>query len=160
MFYMEGIRFVMRAVQHRARLRTLVVAPELLTNPFGRKLAAWQRRSGTSVLEVSADIFRGLSHAAEPQGIGAVVRRRPEPIIRAQPDAGLCWVALDTVQSPGNLGTIIRTGEAVGAAGLILIGDSIDPFEPSAVRATMGSLFAQRLVRATPTHSISRSLPV
>ena len=60
---------------------------------------------------------------------------------------GLCWVALDEVHSPGNLGTILRTGDAVGAAGLILIGDAVDPYDPACVRATMGAIFAQRLVR-------------
>ena len=53
------------------------------------------------------------------------------------------------MQSPGNLGTILRTCEAVGAAGVILLGPQADPYDPSAIRATMGALFAQRLVRAT-----------
>jgi TrmH family RNA methyltransferase len=54
---------------------------------------------------------------------------------------------LETVRSPGNLGTILRTSEAVGASGLILIGDSVDPYDPATVRSTMGSLFSQRFVR-------------
>ncbi len=58
-------------------------------------------------------------------------------------------MALDQVHSPGNLGTILRTGDAVGASGLILLGDSVDPYDPACVRATMGAIFAQRLVRAT-----------
>ena len=56
---------------------------------------------------------------------------------------------LDTVRSPGNLGTILRTGDAVGSAGVILIGDSIDPYAPRVVRATMGAIFRQRFVRTT-----------
>lgn len=92
-------------------------------------------------------MFRALARVHEPRGIGAVVRQRWTPLADARP-AG-CWVALETVQSPGNLGAIIRTGEAVGAAGLILIGDAVDPYDPACVRATMGSLFAQRLVRTS-----------
>ena len=53
------------------------------------------------------------------------------------------------MRSPGNLGTILRTGEAVGASGLILIGDGVDPYDPACVRATMGAVFGQRFVRAT-----------
>lgn len=59
----------------------------------------------------------------------------------------LCRLALDQVYSPGNLGTILRTGDAVGASGLILIGDTVDPNDPTCIRATMGAIFAQRLVR-------------
>jgi len=58
-------------------------------------------------------------------------------------------VALDTVQSPGNLGTILRTCDAVSAAGVILVGDAVDPFDQATVRATMGALFTQRFVRAS-----------
>ena len=58
-------------------------------------------------------------------------------------------MALDQVHSPGNLGTILRTGDAVGASGLILLGDAVDPYDPACVRATMGAIFAQRLIRVT-----------
>ncbi len=60
-----------------------------------------------------------------------------------------CWVAVDAIQNPGNLGTILRTSEAVGGAGVILIGPTTDPYDPSAVRASLGTIFSQRLVRAT-----------
>ena len=56
-----------------------------------------------------------LSQAEEPQGIAAVVRQRWEPLYRVDPNEGLCWVVVKTVQTPGNLGTIVRTCEAVGA---------------------------------------------
>src|SRR5579871_459891 len=56
---------------------------------------------------------------------------------------------VETLRSPGNLGAIVRTAEAVGAMGLILLGDAVDPFAPATVRAAMGSLFSQRFVRAS-----------
>ena len=65
------------------------------------------------------------------------------------PQAGLCWVVLETVRSPGNLGTLIRTSEAVGGAGFIFIGSKIDPFDPDVVRPSMGSLFNQKFVRTS-----------
>jgi TrmH family RNA methyltransferase len=100
-------------------------------------------------VEVETDDFYRFSQAEEPQGIGAVVRQQWEPLYRVSPSDGLCWVVVDTIQTPGNLGTIIRTCDAVGAAGLILLDPKTDPYHPVAVRATMGSLFAQRFVRAT-----------
>jgi TrmH family RNA methyltransferase len=77
------------------------------------------------------------------------VRQRWTPLERIVPADDSCWIMLDTVRSPGNLGTILRTSEAVGGAGLILLGDAVDPYDPAAVRASMGSLLSQRFVRTT-----------
>jgi TrmH family RNA methyltransferase len=63
--------------------------------------------------------------------------------------ASQCWVVLDGPQDPGNLGTIARTSDAVGAPGLILLGESADPYDPTALRASMGTMFSQHLVRAS-----------
>jgi TrmH family RNA methyltransferase len=65
------------------------------------------------------------------------------------PKTGLCWVVLENVRSPGNFGSLIRTSEAIGGAGFILIGPHIDPFDPNVVRASMGAIFRQRFVRTT-----------
>ena len=148
-FFTHGIRFIAQAVQHHAEIETLVVAPALLTSPFGQQLTSELRQSGVPTLHVAAELFRALAGTEEAQGIGAVVRQQWHKLSHTSPRAGLCWVALDRVQSPGNLGTIIRTCDAVGAAGLILIGDAVDPHHPAAVRATMGSLFGITLVRTT-----------
>jgi TrmH family RNA methyltransferase len=148
-FFVEGIRFVAQAVQHHAEIETLLVAPKLLVHPFGQKLARQMRRGGTPCLEVTPEVFYSLSQAEETQGIGAVVRQRWERLERVKPSEGLCWVALDAVQFAGNLGTILRTCDAVGAAGVILIGPTIDPYHPAAVRASMGGMFSQRFVRTS-----------
>ncbi|MDB5462365.1 MAG: methyltransferase, partial [Phenylobacterium sp.] len=60
-----------------------------------------------------------------------------------------CWVALQAVRDPGNLGTIVRTADAAGCGGVILVGECCDPYSVEAVRATMGSIFAVPLTRAT-----------
>jgi TrmH family RNA methyltransferase len=149
LFYAEGVRAVARAVEHGTPIETVVVAPDLLTNPFGQTLAADLRQSGTFCLAVTAEVFALLSHAEESQGIGVVARQQWEPLERLPPWDGLCWVALAGVRSPGNLGTILRTCDAVGAGGLILLDSGIDPYDPAATRASMGSLFAVQLARAT-----------
>jgi TrmH family RNA methyltransferase len=145
--FIEGVRFVGQALQQHVKLETLVVAPDLLTHPSGRKLVQQQVQAGTPCLEVTPEVFHSLALSDEPQGIGAVVRQRWMSLERADPRAGLCWIALEAIHSPGNLGTILRTSEAVGAAGLIIIGPEIDPYDPATVRATMGCTFAQRFVR-------------
>ncbi len=149
LYYIEGVRFVAQAIQHRVRVETLVVCPPLLVHPFARKMVRRQQRAGTPVLEVTPDVLHSLALVDDPQGIGAVVHQRWEPLEQVTPGDELCWIAHDLVQSAGNLGTILRTSEAVGGAGLILLGDAVDPYDPAAVRASMGALFAQRLVRTS-----------
>ena len=147
-FFVEGIRIVAEAVQLGAEVTLGVVAPDLLTSAVGWEQVERLRRQAVPCLEVSTAVFAGLSRKEGPQGLGAVVRQRWESLDRARPGTELAWVALDAVQDPGNLGTILRTADAVGAAGVILIGPTTDPYDPAAVRASMGAIFAQRLVRA------------
>jgi RNA methyltransferase, TrmH family len=150
LFYTEGLRFVYRALESRfAPIEAVLVAPDLLPPPFGRRLLQKVRDAALPVVEVTPTVFRRLSRVDEPQGIGAVVRQRWDRLSRVRPDAGLCWVLLDTVRAPGNLGTVLRAMDAVGAAGVILLGQEIDPYSPDAVRATMGALFALRYIRTT-----------
>jgi RNA methyltransferase, TrmH family len=138
-----------RALRRGAELEALVVAPRLLNHPYALDTVRREAARGRPVVEVTPEVYRSLSLAVEPQGLGAVVRQRWTPLAAADPAAGLCWVALDAVRNPGNLGTTLRTAEAVGAAGVVLVGEAADPHDPAAVRASMGAIFGQRLVRTT-----------
>ena len=146
-FYAEGLRFVGQAVAQGAHVEAVLVVPKTLDHPFGLRLRRQLEQKRVPIWEVTPELFLRVSRAEEAQWIGAVVRQRWEAPPHVASAPGLCWVALDEVHSPGNLGTILRTGDAVGAAGLILIGDAVDPYDPACVRATMGAIFAQRLVR-------------
>jgi len=144
-FFVEGIRAVAEAVQLCAEVETLIVASSLLTSALAHEVI--QKAPRSARLEVTADVFRSLSAQENPQGIGAVVRQDWTELDAVQADLGLCWVALESVQYPGNLGTVLRTSEAVGGAGVILLGHATDPYDPLCVRASMGAVFSQRLVR-------------
>jgi RNA methyltransferase, TrmH family len=150
LFYVEGMRFVARAFRHHVPIEALVVCHSQLTHAFARHLARRQRLIGTPVLDITPDVMASLALADDPQGIGAVVRQQWSSLESIDPWEADSWLMLETVRSPGNLGTILRTSEAVGASGLMLVGDSVDPYDPATVRATMGSLFSQRLVRTNP----------
>jgi RNA methyltransferase, TrmH family len=149
LYYIEGMRFVDQAITHGVRIETLVVSRPLLSHPYAQRLLKRQERLGTSIVDVSPEILQRISLVDDPQGIGAIVHQRWERLSDLQVGDELCWLAHDFVRSPGNLGTMLRTAEAVGAAGMILLDRETDPYEPAAVRATMGALFAQRFVRAT-----------
>jgi len=149
LFFIEGIRIVAEAVQLHAAIHTLIYAPTLLRSQFAIDLVHQQENQGTSCLEVSADIFKSLSIKDGPQGLGAVIGQRWEQLEDVQGHEGLCWIALDAAQDPGNIGTILRTSDAVGCAGLLLLGQCADPYDSNALRASMGAIFSQRLVKAT-----------
>jgi TrmH family RNA methyltransferase len=148
-FYAEGLRIVVEAAQQGAELQTLVFAPELLTSAVGLQLIEAQAARGVEVIEVSGEVFQTIALKEDPVGIAAVVRQHWMALEQAEVGPGEWWVALDEVADPGNLGTILRTNDAVGGQGVILLDRSTDPFDPTAIRASMGALFSQRLVKAT-----------
>ena len=149
LFFAEGIRLVAEAVRSGSEVASLIVAPELLTSDFARDLLDWPVCRDLPRLEVTAAVMQRLASRQHPQGLAAVVRQRWHALAAVRPGNELCWVALDAPQDPGNVGTILRTLDAVGGAGLILLGDATDPYHPAAVRASMGAIYTQRLVRTT-----------
>ena len=149
LYLIEGIRHVARAVEHHAPIQSFFVDPSVLSNPFGRKLERQLKHSGVPSLQLSRQLHPEFTLAAEPQGIGAVLRQQWAPINSIQPEQNSTWLAVESIDSPGNLGTIIRTAEATGVAGIFTVGFDADPFDPAAVRASMGSLFSQKLVKCT-----------
>jgi TrmH family RNA methyltransferase len=148
LFFIDGFQAVAEAIRLRAGLELLIVAPERLPGAWAHDLVAGRRNAGLPCLEVSGEVFDTLA-AKGGQGIGAVVRQCWEPLDRLRPADDLCWVALADVQYPGNLGTILRTADAVGASGVILLGQTTDPYDPLAVRASLGTILSQRLVRTS-----------
>ncbi len=147
LFFVAGLRAVLEAAQLGAPIDTLVVAPPVLTHLRAARLLRDWRRTGGRVVEVTPEVFAGLAPKAARHGLGAVVRQHWIPLDAVRPAAGHAWVALEAVQYPGNLGTILRTCDAVGAAGVLLLGPTADPYDPEAVRASVGAIFAQQLVR-------------
>lgn len=145
--FVEGIRQVAEAARSRAAIERLLVAPALLASPFANELVAEQTRAGIPLLELSRELFTTLSQKDGPQGIAAVVRQRWAALEHARLETAPGWVALVEPADPGNLGTIIRTADAVGASGVFLIGPSADPYDAVALRASMGATFSMALVR-------------
>jgi TrmH family RNA methyltransferase len=155
LYIIEGIRHLARAFEHNALIESVFLEPSVLSNPFGQKLARRLRNRGVPGIRLSPQLYRDLTLAAEPQGVGAVLRqhRTPLPSLRVEPKS--LWLAVESTESPGNLGTMIRTAEAAGATGVFVINADCDPYDPATVRATMGSLFSQKLVKCSPTEFTS-----
>lgn len=149
-FMAEGLKLVIDALDLGWSMRVLVFARSGLGNAAVEKAAARAVAAGATVLEVSEKVLAAITRRDNPQMVVGVFEQRLLPLAAVEPARGDVWVALDRVRDPGNLGTVIRTADAVGAKGVILIGETTDPFAVETVRATMGSIFAVPVVRATP----------
>ena len=112
------------------------------------ELIAWALAAGAEVLEVSEAVQAKLAAKDNPQNLLAVFEQRwAAPPVGAGLAPAATWLALEEVRDPGNLGTSVRTADAVGAAGVLLVGTCCDAWSRECVRATMGSIFSVPLVR-------------
>lgn len=154
-FLVEGIHAVGQAVEAVERASTGLVidsiyyTPELLTSEFALNLVETQSRLGVPCYSTTAEVFEHIADKENPQGILAVARLPKVHLAHISPQRFPWMVALVTPQDPGNIGTILRTIDAVGASGLILLDASADPYHPSSVRASMGSIFWHPVVQAS-----------
>ena len=149
LFVAEGASIVMTAKENGWLPETLLALPDAMAAGVGRDLAHWAGQSGGHVMAVSNAVLGKLASKENPQSLLGVFRQQTHPL--PDPAAlhdGDVWLVLEEVRDPGNLGTIIRTVDAVGAKGVILVGQCCDPWSRECVRATMGSIFAVPLVRA------------
>ena len=147
LYFVEGIRLVVEAVQAQANIEFLLTAPGLLTSQFALDLVQKAQASGITCLELTDSLFRRVANKEGPQGIAAVVHQEAASLDEDFPST-LAYIVLDQIQDPGNLGTILRTADAVGSHGIILLGNCTDPYHPNCIRASMGAIFNQRVVHA------------
>jgi len=147
-FFVEGLRIVGEAFEQNAQFECLIYSPDLLSSEFGWKIVQHFKKNGMEVLETSEEVFKSISTKDGPQGLAAVLSQKKQSIQRLSLQKGDLWIALDSIQDPGNLGTILRTSDAVGGKGLILLDQSTDPYSVAATRASMGALFSQNIIPA------------
>ncbi|MFC5386283.1 TrmH family RNA methyltransferase [Aquamicrobium segne] len=148
-FMAEGLKLVIDALDLGWEIRTLIFAKTGRGNTAIETIAARTVAAGGDILEVSEKILASITRRDNPQMVVGVFTQRLVPLKDIFPANGDVWVALDRVRDPGNLGTIIRTIDAVGAKGVILVGDTTDPFSLETVRATMGSIFAVPIAKTS-----------
>jgi TrmH family RNA methyltransferase len=146
-FLVEGIQPVLAAIQNGALIRMLVVADELLNSKLAREAVRQQERAGTRIVRVSRLVLEALTEREHPTGIAAVVQMPRISLQDVMPQSNSMLVALHEVSNPGNLGTILRTADAVGAHAVVLIGNVTDPHAPAVVTASRGAIFSVPLVR-------------
>ncbi|ACN99962.1 MULTISPECIES: TrmH family RNA methyltransferase [Brucella] len=148
-FLAEGLKLVIDALEQDWRIKTLVFAKSGKGNKTVEQVAARTFAKGGLVLEVTEKVISAITRRDNPQMVAGVFEQQYHQLAGLKPKGNDVYVALDRVRDPGNLGAVIRTADAVGAKGVILIGDTTDPYSLETVRATMGSVFSVPLYRAS-----------
>jgi RNA methyltransferase, TrmH family len=147
-FMAEGLKLVIDALDLGWSIKTLIYAIDTRSKPLVAAVAARSIAAGAQVLEVNDKVLTAVTRKDNPQMVVGIFETRWMPLGDIHPKQNETWLALDRVRDPGNLGTIIRTADAAGASGVILVGETTDPFSLETVRATMGSVFAIPVARA------------
>jgi RNA methyltransferase, TrmH family len=147
MFIAEGLRILTEA-REAGRLPAILFYAEGARHPLLATLIAEIEAAHGDVVETTPDILHKLSGKDNPQTMLGVYRAFDTSLGGIDRSRADLWIVAQALRDPGNLGTILRTGDAVGAGGLILVDECVDPFSVEAVRASMGALFTQQIAAA------------
>jgi TrmH family RNA methyltransferase len=148
LFVAEGLKAVIEGIETGHAPAILMYGAEAAGHPLLQRALQATLAANSEVIEVTEGILAKVSRRDNPQAVVGVFEQVFRPLEAIEPQAARCWVALHRVRDPGNLGTIVRTADAAGCGGVILVGECCDPYSVEAVRATMGSIFAVPLTRA------------
>lgn len=147
-FIAEGMKLVIDAIDSGWEIETFIYGKAAVEKPIVQKTAARVVAKSGLVLEVSEKVLSSITRRDNPQMVVGIFTQRFTQLQDIEPSNNETYLALDRVRDPGNLGTIIRTADAAGVSGIILVGETTDPFSIETVRATMGSIFALPIVKS------------
>jgi TrmH family RNA methyltransferase len=145
LFLAEGMHFALEGLSNGWEPAVVFAGEAAAERPQVADLLKRMKAEGARVLTGTDKVLAAISQQANPQDIVIAFRQRLTPLAELPATDRRRYVALYEIRDPGNLGTVIRTADAAGCDGVILVGTTCDPFSVEAVRATMGSLFAMPL---------------
>lgn len=148
-FLVEGLRLLEDARQAGYLPQQLVMAAERAPHPLLDQLELAVVDAGGEVITTTPEILSKITGKSNPQAVLGVFDEWDTGLEKLEKAAAPIWLVAERLRDPGNLGTMLRTGDAVGAGGLILIDDCVDPFSAEAVRASMGAVFTQGIAQAS-----------
>ena len=148
LFLAEGLRILTEARDSGQLPEIIAFSSAGGIHPLAAEIIAAAEAQGADVIETSPDILSKMSGKDNPQAILGAYRQPDTSLAAIDRTASPLWIVAQALRDPGNIGTILRTGDATGAGGLILIDDSADPYSVEAVRASMGAIFTQAVATA------------
>ncbi|MEX0756827.1 MAG: RNA methyltransferase, partial [Acidimicrobiia bacterium] len=153
-FLVEGFREISRAVEAGLRFESLFMCPGLFLGPNEGELIERVAAIGTEIVELAEAPFRKVSYRDRPEGLLAVAHQFDTALAGLPVDATPLLLVAESIEKPGNLGTMLRTADAVGADAVIVADATTDPFNPNVVRASTGTLFTVPLAVASTEDTI------
>ena len=148
LFLAEGLRILVEARDSGRLPEIIAYSAAGGVHALAAEIIAEAEASGADVIETSPDILSKMSGKDNPQAILGAYRQPDTSLAAVDRSASPLWIVAQALRDPGNIGTILRTGDATGAGGLILLDDSADPWSVEAVRASMGAIFTQQIATA------------
>ncbi|MBO9575243.1 MAG: RNA methyltransferase [Sphingobium sp.] len=148
LFLAEGLRILTEARDQGVLPEMLFMATGAKPHPLAEELSAQVEAAGGDVILTSPDILSKISGKDNAQAVVGIYRDRLTPLDKLDRAKAPIWFVAQAMRDPGNLGTLLRIGDAVGAGGVILVDDCVDPFSVETVRASMGALFTQSIAAA------------
>ena len=148
LFLAEGLRILAEARDSGFLPEIVAFAADGATHPLAAEIIAATEAAGGEAIETTPDILSKMSGKDNPQLLLGAYRQPDSALDRIDRAAAPLWIVAQALRDPGNIGTILRTGDAAGAGGLILIDDCADPYSVEAVRASMGAVFTQQIAVA------------
>ena len=148
LFLAEGLRIIAEARDSGQLPEIIAFSAEGARHPLAAELIEATEAAGGEAIETSPDILSKMSGKENPQMLLGAFRQPDTSLQRIDRARAPLWIAAQALRDPGNIGTILRTGDAAGAGGLILIDECADPFSVEAVRASMGAVFTQDIAVA------------
>ena len=145
LFLAEGLRILAEARDSGRLPEIIAFSPDGAKHPLAAEIIASTEAAGGDAIETTPDILSKMSGKDNAQMVLGAYRQPGTSLERIDRTTSPLWIVAQSLRDPGNIGTILRTGDAVGAGGLILIDDSADPFSVEAVRASMGAIFTQEI---------------
>lgn len=148
LFLAEGLRILTEARDSGRFPEILAFSAEGAKHHLAAEIIAATEAHGGDAIETSPDILAKMSGKDNPQMLIGAYRQPETSLDRLDRHRAPLWIVVQALRDPGNIGTILRTGDAVGAGGLILVDECADPFSVEAVRASMGAIFTQETATA------------
>ena len=148
LFLAEGLRIITEARDAGVLPVQLFLTESGAHHPLAVAIVAATLAAGGEVVHTTEAVLSKLSGKDNPQTVIGVFREAATPLARLDRSSAPIWFVAQDMRDPGNLGTMLRTGDAVGAGGIILIDDCVDAFSVETVRASMGAVFTQAIVQA------------
>jgi TrmH family RNA methyltransferase len=148
LFLAEGLRILAEARDSGRLPEIIAFSSEGARHPLAAEIIAATEAAGGDAIETTPDILSKMSGKDNPQMLLGAYRQPETSIDAVDRSTAPLWIVAQSLRDPGNIGTILRTGDAVGAGGLILVDDSADSYSVEAVRASMGAIFTQAVATA------------